>query len=142
MIECTLVSDGGQWRRWWYGAVGESARAWWAVPLPPCPNPVNQPTNQPTNQCGGMLVWAEEGQVPGTRRCSACQTMYRVVTVTCSCERGHDWCEECGDPIHYLSPNHFDEVMVDKHDGYTHLECWDEEGDSSDDSEIYEVNKR
>ena len=37
------------------GPVGD--RAWWEVPLPPCP------------KCGGDLVWYEAGYVPGTRKC-------------------------------------------------------------------------
>lgn len=38
--------------------MGPVTDAWWTVPLPPCPD------------CGGDLVWAEAGYVPGARRCA------------------------------------------------------------------------
>ena len=43
-------------------------RAWWEVPLPPCPD------------CKGSLVWAEAGYVPGTRQCSECSSLFSVST--------------------------------------------------------------
>jgi len=42
--------------------------AWWSVPLPLCPS------------CQGIVVWAEAGQVPGTRRCAECKRFYRLRT--------------------------------------------------------------
>lgn len=36
---------------------GQITEAWWAVPLPPCPD------------CGGDLGWCEAGMVPGARKC-------------------------------------------------------------------------
>lgn len=38
------------------GVIGPR-RAWWDVPLPPCPH------------CGGAILWWEAGWVPGVRRC-------------------------------------------------------------------------
>jgi len=47
---------------------GPCVGAWWDVPLPPCPD------------CGGEIVWAEAGYVPGTRRCVACGSRFSVQT--------------------------------------------------------------
>lgn len=64
-----------------FGEVAEG-RAWWEVPLPPCPD------------CGGVLVWAEGGFVPGTRRCPSCGSLFSVrceerETDTCVDNRGN-----------------------------------------------------
>jgi len=34
------------------------------LPLPPCPD------------CGGRVVWDEAGNVPGSRKCLACESQY------------------------------------------------------------------
>lgn len=55
--------------------MGPITGAWWDVPLPRCPD------------CQGQIVWAEAGNVPGTRRCSGrqdgdegCGSMFEVTT--------------------------------------------------------------
>ena len=47
---------------------GPCVGAWWDVPLPPCPD------------CGGGIVWAEAGYVPGARRCVACGSLFSAQT--------------------------------------------------------------
>jgi hypothetical protein len=42
----------------------------WTVPLPPCPD------------CGGNVVWAEAGLVPGARECLRCGSLFSVTTST------------------------------------------------------------
>ena len=49
--------------------MGPVTGAWWDVPLPACPD------------CGGVLVWAEAGYVPGTRACVNCGSLFSVQTV-------------------------------------------------------------
>lgn len=46
--------------------MGPITDSWHAVPLPPCPD------------CGGSVVWAEAGYVPGTRECCGCGSMFTV----------------------------------------------------------------
>ena len=41
-------------------------QAWHEIPLPACPD------------CGGNIVWAEAGHVPGTRQCVACGSLFSV----------------------------------------------------------------
>lgn len=48
--------------------MGPVLTAWWLVPLPECPD------------CGGRLVSAEVGSVPGARRCSECGSLFSVET--------------------------------------------------------------
>ena len=43
-------------------------QAWHEIPLPACPD------------CGGNIVWAEAGHVPGTRQCVACGSLFSVQT--------------------------------------------------------------
>lgn len=44
----------------------EPNQAWHERPLPRCPD------------CGGEVVWAEAGNVPGTRACSECRSLFAV----------------------------------------------------------------
>ena len=46
----------------------EPFQAWYEIPLPACPD------------CGGNIVWAEAGHVPGTRQCVACGSLFSVQT--------------------------------------------------------------
>lgn len=40
----------------------------WDLPLPKCPD------------CGGEVVWAEAGYVPGTRECKNCRSLFMIDT--------------------------------------------------------------
>ena len=70
--------------------LGDVVGAWYEIPLPPCPD------------CGGTLVWAEAGYVPGTRQCTGCGSLFSVQTKQSDhspqtnkyrfgCDRGHVW---------------------------------------------------
>jgi len=43
-----------------------SGASMWEVPLPACPD------------CGGALVWRENGYVPGARECQGCRSMFML----------------------------------------------------------------
>lgn len=47
---------------------GPVITTWWEVPLPACPD------------CGGALIWAEAGLVPGARECAGCGSLFRAET--------------------------------------------------------------
>jgi predicted RNA-binding Zn-ribbon protein involved in translation (DUF1610 family) len=71
--------------------MGPVTGAWYDVPLPACPD------------CGGEVVWAEAGYVPGTRQCTGCGSLFSVQTervpdppakpvkYSYECDNGHVW---------------------------------------------------
>jgi hypothetical protein len=48
--------------------LGPITGALWEIRLPACPD------------CQGRLVWAEDGYLPGTRRCTGCGSLFSVQT--------------------------------------------------------------
>jgi hypothetical protein len=61
--------------------------AWWEAPLPSCPD------------CGGDLVWAEAGNVPGTRNC-----MGKPVACDDEGHRQYDPYRGCGSVFNAAAP--------------------------------------
>lgn len=74
----------------------------WDLPLPQCPD------------CGGEIVWAENGYVPGTRECTKCHSIFAICVENKPdpvqsepedvyyCDNGHNWmngdtCPKCGE---------------------------------------------
>ena len=93
MIKAVLVAeDTGE--ETVYGEL-EPEDAWWSVPLPPCP------------ACQGEVVWAEAGQVPGTRRCVECKRFYHLITKVSEISKMAvlptvTRCMSCGGPVSEL----------------------------------------